>query len=436
VAYALSWSGKEEASTLAGTPPSGVLRALPDERAGESRTKNLIVIGDNLEALKLLGSDGEEAGSPSLGGAALPSFRGRIRMIYIDPPYNTGKDFVYEDDYARPRGAEFSEGDRLHSRWLNMIYPRLILAREMLSEDGALFVSIDDNEIHNIRTVLGELFGEANFIGCFVWLTKREAKGIPTRTMFVKNHEYVLCFAKDYARFAFKGERRTTDGFHNPDADPRGPWKRQYLQRFGQGFPVRRLTNPTDGTVFRFESPYSEEKMALWATEDRLIFPDAADRFPARKEYFNEYRNGNKPITSFLDLFSTKVNTEKVKALFGREKVFQFTKPVELLKKLIRAFVDEDDIIMDFFAGSGTTAQAVLELNREDGGKRSFILVQAPEPVDPRSEAGKAGFRAISDICVERVRRVIGRMEEGNTDTTADRGFVLMRIEAVRENGA
>jgi adenine-specific DNA-methyltransferase len=367
------------------------------------------VAGENLETLKLL----------------LPRFRGLVRMIYIDPPYNTGKDFVYPDDYSQtaaeyraasdppPSGQKapgLSDG-RYHARWLSMMYPRLLLARDFLPDDGAIFVSIDDNELPNLRAILGEIFGEDNFIGCFVWLTKREAKGIPTRSMFIKNHEYVVVYAKNASAFSFRGERRTTESFRNPDDDPRGPWKRQYLQRFGQGFAVRTVRNPANGMEFRFETPYTEEKMAEWARGGRIIFPEVKDRYPARKEFFHEYRNENKPILSFLDLFSTKVNTEKVKPLFGDAKVFQFTKPVELIKALIRAFANPDDLVLDFFAGSGTTAHAVLELNREDSSSRGFILVQIPEPVDPASEAGKAGFADIAGICVARTRRVIETLD-------------------------
>jgi adenine-specific DNA-methyltransferase len=393
----------------------------------EGRERNFIVAGENLETLKLL----------------LPRYRGLVRMIYIDPPYNTGKDFVYPDDYSQSeseyRGAiegripstnaNGPSDGRYHARWLSMMYPRLLLARDFLPDGGAIFVSIDDNELPNLRAILGEIFGEDNFIGSFVWLTKREAKGIPTRTMFIKNHEYVVVYAKNASAFSFRGERRTTESFRNPDDDPRGPWKRQYLQRFGQGFPVRTLKNPVNGMKFRFETPYTEEKMAEWARDGRIIFPEIQDRYPARKEFFREYRNENKPVLSFLDLFSTKVNTEKVKPLFGDVKVFQFTKPVELIKALIRAFAGPDDLILDFFAGSGTTAHAILELNREDSSSLSFILVQIPEPVDPKSEAGKAGFADIAEICIERARRVIETLDRESPETAGNRGFGVKRLE-------
>ena len=245
---------------------------------------NKIIHGDNLEALKSL----------------LPEYEGKVKCIYIDPPYNTGNEgWVYNDNVKSPKiqkwlgmvvGKELEDLTR-HDKWLCMMYPRLKLLHQLLADDGAIFISIDDNEQANLRPICDEIFGAGNFVTQIIWETKREAKGIPPTKMCVINHEYILVYQKTNA-YKFRGELRdVSDGFANPDNDPRGPWKRQYLQRFGQGFKERTIVNPLNGMVFTFETPYTKEKMNKWIEEGVIIFPKDNSSYPARKEFFNEYEN-------------------------------------------------------------------------------------------------------------------------------------------------
>lgn len=337
---------------------------------------NFLIEGDNLASLQLLEK----------------THKGKIDLIYIDPPYNTGRqDFIYDDKYIEDTDM-FK-----HSKWSAFIKNRLALAEKLLSNNGAIFISIDDNEFAPLKLICDETFGYENFVTTLVWETKREAKGIPPVKMCVTNHEYILVYSKTN-KYKFIGDlRNIEDGFKNPDNDHRGPWKRQYLQRFGQGFPVRTIVNPKNGMTFSFESPYTEEKMRKWISQDIIIFPESNDKYPARKEFFFEYANPYKPIVTSLGLYSTKVNSEKLKAIFDNKKVFDYSKPLDLIANLIKKSLRNSGIILDFFAGSGTTGHAVMKLNAEDGGKRKFILCTNNEN------------NICRDVTYERIKRVIDR---------------------------
>lgn len=337
---------------------------------------NFLLEGDNLASLNLL----------------LKTHKGKIDLIYIDPPYNTGnKDFIYDDSFVD------STDSFRHSKWLSFMEKRLKLARKLLSDNGVIFISIDDNEQAELKLLCDSVFGELNFVATFVWETKKEAKGIPPVKMCVPNQEYIFAYSKGN-KFKFVGDKRNVeDGFKNPDNDPRGPWKRQYLQRFGQGFSVRTIVNPENGMEFSFETPYTEEKMNKWIQEGVIIFPKSIDKFPARKEYFLEYNNPYKPVVTSLGLYSTKVNSEKLKELFNSQKVFDYTKPTQLIEDIIKKSINADATILDFFAGSGTTGHAVMKLNAEDGGKRKFILCTNNENDIAR------------DVTYERIKRVIAK---------------------------
>lgn len=431
-----SWWGKEQARSQAQAPPKASLRFLPDEsvsraespnsepansgheppRLDELLKGNCFIEGDNLEALKIL----------------LPVFKERIKMIYIDPPYNTGKDFVYPDDFsyrknknltfpsvrakqegedeAPPSIHRVSSHKESHAIWLNMILPRLILARKLLSSNGAIFISIDETEAACLKLLGNEIFGESNFVGSLIWLTTKGAQGIPRRQMLVPNHEYILCWAKDGALFRFRGVERSEDGFSNPDNDPRGLWKRQYVQRFGQGFHERTIVDPQTGKSYSFESPYTEEKLNNWIQEGRIVFP-AQDGYPMRKEFLDEYKN-RKQITSFLGLFPTKANTEQLNRLFEGQRVFESPKPLDLIRFLIDCTCEKDDTILDFFAGSGTTGHATLELNARDEGARRFILVEKAQPCGKKSQAARYGWESTAQICRERLRRAWQRIAD------------------------
>jgi len=410
------WPGKAEARREASIPPVCHLVPCREESVNWDETENLYIEGENLEALRLLQE----------------THAGKVRLIYIDPPYNTGRDFIFRDSFQNSGGNQGKtqekvpkpQGKTLHAPWCSMMLPRLILAQKLLAEDGAICISIDDHEAANLRLLCDEVFGQENFVAQLVWQTKREAKGIPPKLMCVPNHEYILVYARS-PKFRFLGDpRNVQDGFSNPDDDPRGPWKRQYLQRFGQGFKVRSVTNPENGMVFSFETPYTEEKMARWAEEGRIIFPASTDKYPARKEFFSEYANPFKPIVTSLGLFSTKVGSEELKRLFENVKVFDYAKPLDLLVTLFRRTIREG-FILDFFSGSATTGHAVMKLNAEDDGKRKFILVQRPEPCGEKTHAAQAGYANISEIGKERLRRAATRYGTLEIDS----GFRVFRIE-------
>ena len=408
-----SWPGKREAREEALLPPTSRLVPCPEESFHWDETENLYFEGDNLEVLRLLQE----------------THAGKVRLIYIDPPYNTGRDFIFCDRFhsngeTQEKVLRKTSGKPLHGPWCSMMLPRLILARNLLAEDGAICISIDDHEAAYLRLLCDEVFGPENFVAQLVWQTKREAKGIPPKLMCVPNHEYILVYARTQ-NFRFLGDpRNVQDGFSNPDGDPRGPWKRQYLQRFGQGFRVRSITNPENGMVFSFETPYTEEKMAQWVKEGRIIFPTSRDKFPARKEFFGEYANPFKPIVTSLGLFSTKVGSEELKRLFGNVKVFDYAKPLDLLVTLFRRTIREG-IILDFFSGSATTGHAVMKLNAEDDGRWKFILVQCAEPCGEKTHAAQAGFAHISEIGKERLRRAA--MQFGTLGI--DSGFRVFKTE-------
>lgn len=370
-------------------------------------------------------------------------------MIYIDPPYNTGSDsFIYpdrfaesKDEYLKRIGDKDEEGFLLkegmfrknskdsghyHSNWLSMMYPRLYLARNLLRDDGVVFVSIDDNEVHNLRMIMNEIFGEENFISEFIWNKK---SGRQNDARFVsKNHEYILCYCKSEEIFDLNLLPRTETTnyeFENIDEDSRGDWIHRPLHaKSGKESSVYDITfpngvtwRPPKGTYPRF----SKEKLFELYNDNRLWFGKEGRNVPRYKRFLSEVKDGI--ITNTL-LFAKEVgNTQLAKEDYRRIMVdvnFDNPKPILLLKYLLNIGTDKDDIILDFFAGSGTTAQAVMELNKEDGGNRKFILVQLSEKTDEKSEAYKAGYKTIADICKERIRRVIQKIatpEENKSKT-------------------
>lgn len=438
--YQFTWPDKKKAVLAANAPISATLRPVKADSVGRDGTpggwdsENLYIEGDNLDVLKLLRE----------------TYLGKVKMIYIDPPYNTGNDFVYEDDFAEDtdsymgRSGQYDEqgnqlvqntdsNGRFHTDWLNMIYPRLRIAKDLLAEDGVILVSIDDNEYDNLKKICDDIFGASHYICTFIWNTKKAAQGMTTASMVVSNHESVLVYAKYPANFRFNGlTRDENNGFSNPDNDPRGLWKRQYLQRLGQGLPVRTIVDPKTGNVFSFETPYTQEKLNRWIDEGRIIFPADPSKYPARKEFLNEYENKQQLVTS-LGLFATKATTEKLYGLFDGDKIFTNPKPDTLISFLVEQASTPDCIILDFFSGSATTAHAVMQLNAEDGGHRKFIMVQLPEACEEKSEAYKAGYKNICEIGKERIRRAAKKIREdaGLTLTQDfDGGFRCLRLDS------
>mgnify|MGYP004558964647 CR=1 FL=1 len=415
--YQFTWPDKKKSVLLANAPINKTLRPCREESVDFDTTENLYIEGDNLEVLKLLQE----------------TYLGKIKMIYIDPPYNTGNDFVYEDDFAQSTdeylansGQYDEDGNRMvqntesngrfHTDWLNMIYPRIRIAKDLLADDGVILISINSYEAENLKKICDEAYGANNFVCRFGWETKKAAQGMTTANMVVDNQESIYVYAKNINNFKFRGiDRNEANGFSNPDNDPRGLWKRQYLQRLGQGLPVRAITDPATKNVFTFETPYTQDKLERWVKENRIIFPTDPTKYPARKEFLNEYENRQQLVTA-LGLYATKATTEKLYEIFEGNKIFTNPKPDTLIHFIIQQCTNEGgyDIVLDFFSGSGTTAQAVMQLNAEDGGHRKFIMVQLPEATDEKSEAYKAGYKNICEIGKERIRRAGARIKEEN----------------------
>lgn len=396
--YSFNWVGKSDAMKIALMPSTGTLRPCKDKSKDWDKTENLYIEGDNLEVLKTLEK----------------TYHNQIKMIYIDPPYNTGKDFVYHDDFHDnvSNYLENSEqafrtnpetAGRFHTDWLNMMYPRLKIARELLKDEGAIFISIDENELKNLGKLCDEIFGEENFVECFVYDKKAAAKGVPPVNMVCGVHEYIFVYAKDYLKFKFIGVPRSKSGFSNPDNDPRGIWRNTNIKSTTSetSFPI---VDPKTGNVFVDTWAFSQSELEKMIKEQRLIFPKNSDGQVRAKEFYYEFSNANTPIKSSLGLYDAQWNTEMlVKLMDG--KFFQNPKHLKLMRDIIAFSVAQNEIIMDFFSGSSTTAHAVMDLNFEDGGKRKFIMVQLPEACDESSEAFKAGYSNICEIGEERIRR-------------------------------
>ena len=438
--YHLDWPGKREALLAANAPIAKTLRPCREESVDFDTTKNLFIEGDNLDALKLLQE----------------TYLGKVKLIYIDPPYNTGNDFIYEDDfsedtdaYKRRSNQKDEVGNRLvvntesngrfHSDWLTMIYPRIKLALSLLSSDGSIFVSIDDHEVHNMRRVLDEVFGDGNFVADISW-QKRYTRSNNT-VDFTTVVEHVLVYRRS-PDFQVNLLPRTDDAdarYTNPDDDPRGPWKgASFLnpaaphERPNLCYPIenpntKSVVHPTTNAWRR-----SREEFARLAQENKLYWGlDGTSPIPSIKMFLSEAR-GLTPINFWGHEYAgnTDQGTLDLEALISG-KVFNNPKPVQLVKRIMEHASGSGDLILDFFAGSGTTAQAVLQLNAEDDGKRQFIMVQLPENLSQDSAAGKAGFSSISDIAKERTRRAGKKILEDRNliGGSMDIGFRVLKID-------
>ncbi|OLS03789.1 site-specific DNA-methyltransferase [Tissierella creatinophila] len=412
--YNMTWIGKREAIREADEDIVGkTLKYVEEDSKNPETTQNLYIEGDNLEVIKLLRQ----------------SYYGKIKMIYIDPPYNTGNDFVYKDnfamseeEYAKLSGEVDEYGERLvknskdsgrfHSDWLNMMYPRLKVAKDLLKDDGVIFISIDDNEVHNIRKICDEIFGERNFVEQLIW--KRRATA-PNDRIIGKNHEYIICFAKNIESVVLNLQPRNdsiNERYKNPDNDSRGRWAASDLSANGKGgrlvesciFPIM---NPD--TKEMFDPPqnkcwlYNKEKIEQLLNEGRIGFRKNSGS-PFLKRYITEVRQGATLPTIIEKGGFSSDSAKEIKDLFKKD-VFEFSKPVSLIKIISKTGSNNEDIILDFFSGSSTTAHAILDLNAEDNGNRKYIMVQLPEPTDEKSEAYKADYKNISEIGKARIRK-------------------------------
>ena len=419
--YKFEWKGKAECLRLAQKRSTGTLRPCPEESVDWDTTRNLYIDGDNLEVLKLLQT----------------AYYRKVKMIYIDPPYNTGNDFVYADDFADPmaRYKEVTQQTtksnpetmgRYHTNWLNMMYPRLRLAANLLRDDGVIFISIDDVEIDNLKKLCNEIFGEENFVAQFIWQS-RQNKDNRNITGVSIDHEYVVCYTKQFGHRVFRGTDRKTEQYKNPDNDPRGPWTSANMVGLATADARPNLhydlINPADGRNYGCPEKgwrYDRNTMNRLIQEGRIIWPDNPDGRPRKKSFLNELSDN---LPGFSSIFSTGVYTntatKEIGGLFNRY-LFDFPKPVEIIKQLISQVSNTDDTILDFFSGSATTAHAVMQLNAEDGGNRRFILVQIPELCDEKSEAYKAGYKNICEIGKERIRRAGKKILEEHIQVTMD----------------
>lgn len=444
--YQFTWPDKKKSVLLANAPINKTLRPCREESVDFDTTENLYIEGDNLEVLKLLQE----------------TYLGKIKMIYIDPPYNTGNDFVYEDDFAQSTdeylansGQYDEDGNRMvqntesngrfHTDWLNMIYPRLKLAKDLLAEDGIIFVSIDEHESHNMRKICDEIFGAENFISQIVW-EKRYTRSNNAKR-FTTLTEPIICYVKSITSVTDIKEKRSDKAdsiYSNPDNDPRGAWTSvSYVnpatkeQRPNLVYPI---LNPITGVVVEHPTnawKYEKSTYDKHVQENRLYWGKAGENtYPRLKKFLSEMDGGMVPVDLWRqeDTGTTDQGSKELESLLGR-KIFDFPKPQSLVKRIISLILNGDDgknnIILDFFSGSATTAHAVMQLNAEDGGHRKFIMVQLPEATDEKSEAYKAGYKTICEIGKERIRRAGKKIKEDSPLTTQDldTGFRVLKCD-------
>ena len=439
--YGMSWPGKADCFRTIQAPSLGTLRPSAEESVAFDTTENLIIEGDNLEVLKLLQK----------------SYLGKVKMIYIDPPYNTGNDFIYPDNYTESLqtyleytgqvddqghrfGTNTDTDGRFHSKWLNMMYPRLYLARNLLREDGVIFISVDDNEVSNLTEICDEVFGEENRAAVICWQKKYSVSN--NQQGIASLRDYILVYARSEAfrNGLLPRDVASTARYQNPDNDPRGPWKP--VDYWNVVSPEKRpnlvypVTNPTTGDqivpkkkAWKFSPQVHERHVA----EGRIWWgPDGRNSVPALKLFLSDVRDGMIPHNWWRheDAGHTDEAKKELDKLFDGDSHFDTPKPVRLLTRMCQvAAVSANDVVLDFFAGSGTTAHAVLDLNKQDDGNRRFILVQLPEPT------GREDYPTIADITKERVRRVIAKLNDEdagkldlNSGTRQDHGFRVFKL--------
>lgn len=440
--YQFTWPEKKKSILLANAPIAKTLRPCREESVDFDTTENLYIEGDNLDVLKLLQE----------------TYLGKIKMIYIDPPYNTGNDFVYNDDFAESAneylansGQFDDEGNRLvantesngrfHTDWLNMIYPRLRIAKDLLSEDGVVFISLDDNEIDNLKKVCNEIFGEQNFVECLIW--KKRATP-PNDKNIGRIHEFILAYCKNINEIQLgllPRDEKSISRYSNPDGDYRGPWVASDLSANGKGGRIVQsciypIVNPKTG-IAHYPSEgrcwlFNKEKMTEWINEGRVAFRDNTGA-PFLKRYLSEVRQGLTLPTIMTEFGYSQTSAAEADKLFNKKGIFEYAKPTTLLNPLIKIGVPQKDaFVLDFFSGSATTAHAVMQLNAEDGGNRKFIMVQLPEETDEKSEAYKAGYKNICEIGKERIRRAGAKIKDESPLTTEnlDIGFRVLKLDS------
>jgi len=423
--YGLSWAGKAEAVRTIQVPSTGALVPVPAESVNFETSENLFIEGDNLEVLKLLQK----------------SYYGKVKLIYIDPPYNTGNEFIYPDnfreglqDYLRYSGQVDGDGiklstntdtdGRFHSKWLSMMWPRLFIARNLLAVEGSIWISIDDNEVSSLRALCNEIFGEENYIATFIW-QKRTTR--ENRKVFSVNHDYIVCYARNKEQFQAARNmlplsEEVLGRYANPDSDPRGDWQSVSLNaQAGHATKAQfcKVTTPSGRVV---EAPagrcwvVTKDKMDELIADNRVWFGADGNNVPRRKIFLSEAKEGLTPHTMWLaDEVGTNDSAKKnLIKLFDGVEAYDTPKPVELLQRIVQIGTckDKDETVLDFFAGSGTTAEAVLQANEADKSHRRFIAVQLPEPIAEDKQVRQAGYATISQVCWSRIKRCVSQVQE------------------------
>ncbi len=433
--YGMDWPGKRDALRLIQEPSRATLKPCREESVDFDNTENLFIEGDNLEVLKLLQK----------------SYYGKVKMIYIDPPYNTGKEFIYPDKYSESldtylayaglvddEGRKFTtntaaEG-RFHTKWLNMMYPRLYLARNLLRDDGVIFISIDDNEQPNLRELCNELFGEECFLGQILWKS-RQFTDARAKTNLSVDHEYILVYSKNIET-ALRGKERDESKYSNPDSDSRGAWMSRSMlglanreQRPNLHYPI---TDPETENIF--EAPentgwrYSKERMNSMIQEGRVLFPKKPTGRPREKKFRSELENEFTAFPAIIDDIFTSYGTKEIREYFG-EQVFDFPKPSKLIYEIVEQGCKKDDLFVDFFAGSCASAEALYRLNLSSSFNNHYVMVQLPELCDEKTVAHKVGYKTIADIGKERIRRAAKKIQEENPDYNGDLGFKVLKLD-------
>ena len=435
--YQFTWPDKKKSILLANAPISATLRPCREESVDFDHTENLYIEGDNLDVLKLLQE----------------TYLGKIKLIYIDPPYNTGNDFVYEDDFSQGTeeytsisGQYDDKGNRLvknletngrfHTDWLNMIYPRIKLAKDLLRDDGAIIISIDDYENDNIKKICNEVLGAQNFVACVCW--QRNYAPISLKKFFSESHEYAYVFAKNKENFKMnllpRSDKQNKD-YKNPDNDPRGVWKvgnltvgpaveKQVYEIIG---PTGKKFMPPSGYCWRF----TKEKFEQMRADNRIWFGADGNNSPVPKLFLTEVQDGVTPMTlwTFEEAGHNQIATRELRDIFDGA-VFTSPKPVKYITRYLQIGMNKDDYVMDFFSGSATTAHAVMRLNASDDGHRKYIMVQLPEETEEKSIANKAGFKNICEIGKERIRRCVKFIDEEFPNAKYDRGFRVLKLDS------
>ena len=434
--YDFTWVGKRAAQREAMAPIRKTLRPCPEESVNWDTTQNLYIEGDNLEVLKLLQN----------------SYMGKVKMIYIDPPYNTGNDFVYHDDFHRTQreedeaaGVINEEGERMvkntesngkfHSDWCSMIYSRLMIARSLLTEDGVIFISIDDNEVENLKKICDEVFGEQNFEGHIHWRRRHNQPNDKTKMIGIVA-EHIVSYSKNsvYLKSVGVGKLDVTATFTNPDNDPKGPWaSKPWKVGSDQSGSSYEIISPTGIKMY---GPWmGEEKTYLkYVEEGRIYFPKGGDGFPRKKYYSYEREEEGQCATNWWpheQFGNNQGANDYATSLFGTKNVFSNPKPIELIRGLIKiGNVKDGDVVLDFFSGSSSTADSIMHLNSEDGKKRKYIMIQLNEKTDVDSVPYNAGFKTICEIGKERIRRAGKKIKEENPEAKdLDIGFRVFKCD-------